>query len=83
MNCFIKYSAIPKTEIEIRIHFCNTFNHKRIPLNSSPIISNLYYREIEKIKIVFLKLHEDLQYDYKEELDKLGINLYNKNTSLK
>lgn len=75
MNRFIKYSDIKQTELEIRIHFCNTFNNKRISLDLNPVISNLYYREIEKIKTAFSKLHEDLQYDYKEELEKLNIQI--------
>ena len=29
---------------------------------------------LEKIKTIFSKLHEDLQYDYKQELEKLGID---------
>lgn len=72
INKYIKYSGIPQTEIELRMYFCNKFRAARISLNSSQVISNLYYREVEKIKKAFAKLHEDLQFDYREEIEKLG-----------
>lgn len=70
---FIKNSSKKETELDLRIYFCKKMKAMRIDLDSSKIISNLYYREIEKIKIAFSKLHEDLQYDYKEEMEKLSI----------
>lgn len=70
---FIKNSSKKETELDLRIYFCKKVRAARIDLDSSKIISNLYYREIEKIKTAFSKLHEDLQYDYKEELEKLSI----------
>ncbi len=73
MNRYINYSDIQQTELELRIYFCKKVNTQSISLDISPIISNLYYREIEKIKAVYSKLHEDLQYDYKNELEKLGV----------
>ena len=75
MNRFIKYTDVKRTELELRIYFCNKVKTARISLDASSVISNLYYREIEKIKTAFLKLHEDLQYDYKQELEKLGIQV--------
>lgn len=70
---FIKNSNKKETELDLRIYFCKKVRTARIDLDSSKIISNLYYREIEKIKTAYTKLHEDLQYDYKEELEKLSI----------
>ena len=70
---FIKNSSKKETELDLRIYFCKKIRAARIDLDSSKIISNLYYREIEKIKTAFSKLHEDLQYDYKEDLEKLSI----------
>ncbi len=70
---FIKNSNKKETELDLRIYFCKKVRTVRIDLDSSKIISNLYYREIEKIKIAFSKLHEDMQYDYKEDLEKLSI----------
>lgn len=71
INKFIKYSGIKQTEIELRIYFCTKVKTSDIPIETNTVLSNLYNREIEKIKTTFTKLHEDLQYDYKEELEKL------------
>ena len=71
MNKFIKYSGSRETEIELRVYFVSQVKATRIPIDKSALLSNLYYREIEKIKTLISKLHEDLQYDYKQELDKL------------
>ena len=71
VNKFIKYSGIKQTEIELRIYFCTKVKAARIPIDTSVVLSNLYNREIEKIKTILSKLHEDLQYDYKQELEKL------------
>lgn len=73
LNKFIKNSSKKETELDLRIYFCKKVKAARIDLDSSKIISNLYYREIDKIKNVFSKLHEDMQYDYKEDLEKLSI----------
>ncbi|MBA3971307.1 MAG: hypothetical protein H0X46_04060 [Bacteroidetes bacterium] len=73
LNKFIKNSSKKESDIELRIYFCNKIRSARINLDSSKIISNLYYREIEKIKTSYSKLHEDLQYDFKEALEKLSV----------
>ncbi|MBL7883615.1 MAG: hypothetical protein JNL69_06075 [Bacteroidia bacterium] len=72
---FIKNSKLKQTELELRIHFCNKVKSTRINLDVSNVISNIYYREIDKIKLAYSKLHEDLQYDYKVDLEKLNINI--------
>lgn len=71
VNKFIKYSGSKQTEIELRIYFCTKVKAARIPLATSVVLSNLYNREIDKIKTALSKLHEDLQYDYKQELENL------------
>lgn len=73
LNKFIKNSSKKETELDLRIYFCKKVRTARIDLNSSKIISNLYYREIDKIEKVYSKLHEDLKYDYKDDLLKLSI----------
>lgn len=73
MNKLIKYSKNKQTEIEIRVYFCNRVRELKISLNSSMVIKNLYYREIEKIRLVYSKLHEDLQLDYRGMLEGLDV----------
>ena len=73
VNKFIKYSGSKQTEVELRIYFCSKVKAARIAIDTSTVLSNLYNREIEKIKTALSKLHEDLQYDHKQELERLFV----------
>ncbi|NTW31138.1 MAG: hypothetical protein HGB12_00630 [Bacteroidetes bacterium] len=70
-NKYIKYSGSPQTETELLIYFCKKIKDSKIPLNTSTALSNLYQNQIRKINIAVAKLHEDLQYDYKKEIEVL------------
>lgn len=73
LNKYIKNSRSKQTELELRVHFCGLMQEAKVDLRSSKVISNLYYREVEKIRLAYEKLHEDLRMDYEKELEKLGI----------
>ena len=49
-NKFIKYSGSKQTEVELKIYFCSKIKASRIRIDDSVMLSNLYNREIEKIK---------------------------------
>ena len=70
-NKFIKYSGLEHTEIELRIYFCLRFKNSGIPIHKSETLINLYSNQLEKIKKILSKLHEDLQYDYLKEIEQL------------
>ena len=67
-NKFIRFSGIKQTEVELLLHFCKQLLESGIPLNNSLALLNIYSRQLQKIKKVLHTLHEDLQYDYGEEL---------------
>ena len=67
-NKFIRYSGHKQTEVELLLHFCRQLKNSGIPMNSSIALNNIYTRQIQKIKKAISTLHEDLQYDYGEEL---------------
>ena len=71
INKFIRYSGRKQTEVELLLHFCQRLKNFSIPINKSIVLSNIYFRQIEKIKKAISTLHEDLQYDYSEELKPL------------
>jgi len=70
-NKFIRYSGRKQTEVELLMHFCKRLKDFGIPLDKSIALSNIYIRQIQKIKKAISTLHEDLQYDYGEELKPL------------
>ncbi len=67
-NKFIKYSGKKETEVELLMFFCNCLKDSGIPMDKSVALNNIYIRQIEKIKKAISTLHEDLQFDYNEEL---------------
>lgn len=65
---YIKYSGMKQTEIEVLIYFCRQVKNKRIKISQSTVIENLYQRQINKIEKALNSLHEDLQFDYQQEV---------------
>lgn len=61
---FIKYSGLKETEIEIRIHYCMEMKSSGIPIYKSLLITNIYNRQVEKIRKRLDEIHEDLRYDF-------------------
>ncbi len=71
MQRWIRYSGQPATEVEIRLHFCENTRRFDIPVQQSRVMINLYRRQIDRTEKALKKLHADLQYDYRQELDSL------------
>ena len=72
-NKFIKYSGKKSTEVELLIYFCILLKETGIPLKNYPVLGNLYNRQLSRIKKSFISLHEDLQYDYRIQIEKLMV----------
>ncbi len=70
-NKYIKYSGSKQTEVEILLYFCTKLKKSGISITTSIILNNLYQRQIQRIKKALSTLHEDMQYDYKEDLESL------------
>ena len=74
-NKYIKYSGQKQTEVDLLIHFCDEFLNFEVYLLYSPMLNNIYERQIGKIQKAVASLHEDLQYDYAENIKALELNL--------
>lgn len=75
VNKHIKYAASKELEIEVLIHFCETMKESGIHFQSSTTLLNLYERQILKIENAIAKLHEDLQYDWNQQLEEKDLRL--------
>lgn len=71
INKYCRYSNVKETEIELRIYFCKCLQESGIPVDKNAVINNLYLSQKKKIYVLLATLHEDLQYDYLKEVDKL------------
>lgn len=68
---YIRYSHKKETEVELLLYFCSRLNQFKPPIHNIAALRNLYYKQIATIRKTMLSLHEDLQYDYGKELEKL------------
>ena len=68
---FIRYSKKKETEVELLLYFCSKLKNFRPSINKSPRLTNTFERQVLLVKKTIATLHEDLQYDYKLELEEL------------
>lgn len=73
LNKRIKYSGIKQTEIELLLFFCREIKEHGINVTRNTVLNNLYTGQLKKIEKSIATLHEDLQYDYNRELEKLEL----------
>jgi hypothetical protein len=68
---YIRYSQKKETEVELLIYFCQKLKEFKPSIKKNDILSNLYFSQINIIRKVVSKLHEDLQFDYGAEIEAL------------
>nr|WP_319569765.1 hypothetical protein [uncultured Draconibacterium sp.] len=67
----IRFSGKKETEIELLLYFCKKLKDSHLNYKRSRVVFNMYLNQVKRIQKVISMLHEDLQYDYREELDAL------------
>ena len=68
---YSRYSLKKETEVELLLHFCTVLKDFKPSIFKNVTLINIYDRQILLIKKIVATLHEDLQYDYHLELEKL------------
>ncbi len=71
LNKYLRFSANLETETELRMYFCKKMQDLDVDIKQSNALNNLYLMQIKKIGIAISKMHEDLQYDYTKQMEKL------------
>lgn len=71
---FIRYSGKKETEVELLLYFCSCLKNFRPSITQDKALTNLYIRQINFIEKKLDALHEDLQYDFGQELEKLALS---------
>ncbi len=70
-NKHIRYISSKAAEAELLIYFCSALKTSGIAFEKSTALNNLYHAQLKKAGKVINTMHEDLQYDYKKQLNKL------------
>lgn len=68
----IRFSKIKTTEIEVLLHFCYELRQLKPSYRNNVVLVNLHNKQVELIEKAIGSLHEDLQYDYRLELEQLA-----------
>ena len=71
LNRYSKYMGDKAASAELYIYFLQKLKWSGIPYHRSQQLENLYEQQIKKIDSLIKTLHEDLQGDYKKELEDL------------
>jgi hypothetical protein len=71
LNKYIKYSGNKRTETELRIYFCEQM--RRLPNSylKQNAIAAIFINQANAARKALKSLHEDLQFDYEEELARI------------
>ena len=65
----IRFSKQKATEVEILMHFCVEMKSMPLSYTRSTVMHNLYDRQVAAIRKAISTMHEDMQYDYLQELE--------------
>ena len=70
---YSRYASSDTVSADLLIYYCSKLQSSGIPFRKSPVLEKMYNNQIAKIKSLISGLHEDLQYDYQQELDIIDV----------
>ena len=68
---FIKYTKNIETETTLLIHFCRNLEEMDPTYKYNQVLTNMYQRQLGLIEKNLDKMHEDLSFDFRKEVDTL------------
>ena len=68
---YIRYSKKKTTEAEVLLYFCSKLKQLMATHKTSQQLINIYQRQLDVVRKATLSLHEDLQFDYNNEIEDL------------
>lgn len=58
-------------QADMLLHFCQNMKNSGLPFKQNTAVNNIYLSQIKKLHTLIDDIHEDLQYDYRKQLDEL------------
>ena len=68
---FIKYTKNIETETTLLIYFCRNLEEMDPTYKYNQVLTNMYQRQLGLVEKNLNKMHEDLRYDFRREVDTL------------
>jgi hypothetical protein len=72
LNKYIRYTGSAETEVKLLLFFCSTLKDSGIPIEKNLVIKNMYISQLKKTAKSIAGMHEDLQFEYVREIERLG-----------
>jgi len=70
---YIRYSKSKETEVELLLYFCKKLSGYQPYIKRNSVLQTILDREVLSVKKKLTALHEDLQHDYRLELESIRI----------
>ena len=68
---YARYSNSKETEVELLIYYCYKLKTLKPTISNNLTLTKIFLKQIENIEKKIIKLHEDLQFDFRERLKQL------------
>lgn len=72
---YVRYSKKKETEVELLLYFSKKLAEMEPSIIDNLTLTNIFKKQVEMTQKAIKTLHEDLQYDYTEELDLIAESL--------
>ena len=69
---YIRYSKKKETEVNLLTHFCLKLKELSPTYTNNTVLVNTFNKQVEMIEKAISTLDEDIQFDYKDDLDVLN-----------
>jgi hypothetical protein len=69
---YSKYVNDKTLTAELLIYFCKKLKRSGIPFHKNKLIVNMYALQLKRINTLVASFHEDLQHDYKNDLEEIS-----------
>ena len=68
---YARYSNSKETEVELLIYYCYKLKTLKPSISNNLTLTKIFLKQTENIEKKIIKLHEDLQFDFRERLKQL------------
>ena len=71
MDKCLRFSGIKETEVQVRMHFCESLRASNTPYTRNKVMLNMYTGQLKKIRKAMEKLHEDVRAEFEKKVQVL------------
>ncbi|MDA7662437.1 hypothetical protein N8550_00405 [Pirellulaceae bacterium] len=75
MDKCLRFTQVKETAAQVRIHFCRALDASETPYLRNKVTTNMFARQLKKVRAIVEKFHEDIQCEYLPEIEVLSQRL--------